>query len=121
MGSTVGVGDSPSGSPYRGGTSFLLDGANIIDPGCNCWSIAVPNPDMTSEVKVQQSFGADSPNGPVVINVTSNSGGAKFHGQAYFYARNEVLNSNTWLNNRQAARSSRANITIRAATSAARL
>jgi Carboxypeptidase regulatory-like domain len=100
-GSTVGVGDSPSGSPYRGGTSFLLDGANIIDPGCNCYSIAVPNPDMTAEVKVQQSFGADSPNGPVVINVTSKSGGAKFHGEAYFYARNQILNSNTWLNNEQ--------------------
>jgi len=98
-GSTVGVGYSPSGSPYRGGTSFLLDGANIIDPGCNCYSIAVPNPDMTSEVKVQQSFGADAPNGPVVINSTSKNGGNKFHGQAYLYARNTVLNSNTWLNN----------------------
>lgn len=100
-GSSVGVGDSPSGSPYRGGTSFLLDGANIIDPGCNCYSIAVPNPDMTAEVKVQQSFGADSPNGPVVINVTSKSGGAKYHGEAYFYARNQALNSNTWINNQQ--------------------
>jgi Carboxypeptidase regulatory-like domain len=98
-GSTVGVGYSPSGSPYRGGTSFLLDGANIIDPGCNCWSIAVPNPDMTEEVRVEQSFGADAPNGPVVINSTSKSGGNKFHGQAYFYARNDALNSNTWLNN----------------------
>ncbi len=98
-GSTVGVGYSPSGAPYRGGTSFLLDGANIIDPGCNCWSIAVPNPDMTAEVKVDQSFGADSPNGPVVINSTSKSGGSKFHGEAYFYARNQSLNSNTWLNN----------------------
>ncbi len=98
-GSSVGVGYSPSGAPYRGGTSFLLDGANIIDPGCNCYSIAVPNPDMTAEVKVQQSFGADSPNGPVVINVTSKSGGAKFHGEGYIYARNDALNSNTWLNN----------------------
>jgi Carboxypeptidase regulatory-like domain len=97
-GSTDGVGYSPSGAPYRGGTSFLLDGANIIDPGCNCWSIAVPNPDMTSEVKVDDSFGADAPNGPVVINTTSKSGGSKFHGEAYFYARNDVLNSNTWLN-----------------------
>ncbi len=26
----------------------MLDGANIIDPGCNCWSIAVVNPDMTA-------------------------------------------------------------------------
>jgi len=98
-GSTVGVGYSPSGAPYRGGTSFMMDGANIIDPGCNCWSIAVPNPDMTAEVKVLQSFGADTQNGPVVIENTSKSGGNKFHGQAYFYARNQALNSNTWYNN----------------------
>ncbi len=98
-GSTDGVGYSPSGSPYRGGTGFLLDGANIIDPGCNCWSIAVPNPDMTAEVKVQQTFGADAQNGPVVINATSKSGTNKYHGEVYFYARNQVLNSNTWLNN----------------------
>jgi hypothetical protein len=98
-GSTVGVGYSPSGAPYRGGTSFMMDGANIIDPGCNCWSIAVPNPDMTAEVKVLQSFGADVQNGPVVIENTSKSGGNKFHGQAYFYARNNALNSNTWYNN----------------------
>ena len=99
-GSAVGNGYSPSGAPYRGGASFMLDGANIIDPGCNCWSIAVPNPDMTSEVKVLQSFGADVQNGPVVIENTSKAGGSKFHGQAYFYARNQVLNSNTWLNNK---------------------
>ncbi|MFT4111355.1 carboxypeptidase regulatory-like domain-containing protein [Silvibacterium sp.] len=100
-GSTVGVGYSPSGAPYRGGTSFFLDGANIIDPGCACYSIAVPNPDMTAEVKVQSSFAADVPNGPVVINSTSKAGGDKFHGEGYFYARNQALNSNTWLNNYQ--------------------
>lgn len=99
MGSTVGVGYSPSGAPYRGGSSYMLDGANIIDPGCNCWSIAVPNPDMTEEVKVENTFGADSPNGPQVINTTSKSGSSRFHGEAYFYARNQALNSNTWLNN----------------------
>ncbi|GGH06127.1 carboxypeptidase-like regulatory domain-containing protein [Silvibacterium dinghuense] len=100
-GSTVGVGYSPSGAPYRGGTSFFLDGANIIDPGCACYSIAVPNPDMTAEVKVQSSFAADVPNGPVVINTTSKAGGSQFHGEGYFYARNQALNSNTWLNNYQ--------------------
>ena len=31
-GSTIGVGLSPGGAPYRGGTSYILDGANIIDP-----------------------------------------------------------------------------------------
>lgn len=99
-GSTVGVGLSTNGAPYRGGTSYLLDGANILDPGCNCWSMAVANPDMTQEVKVQTSnFGADSPNGPVVVNTISKSGSDKFHGEAYLYARNSVLNSNTWANN----------------------
>lgn len=99
VGSTVGNGYSPSGVPYRGGSSYMLDGANIIDPGCNCYAIAVPNPDMTSEVKVENTFGADSPNGPQVINATSKSGTSQFHGEAYFHARNQVLNSNTWLNN----------------------
>jgi hypothetical protein len=103
-GSTVGVGLSPGGAPYRGGTSYIFDGANIIDPGCNCWSIAVVNPDMTQEVKVQTSnFGADSANGPVIVNAISKSGGSDFHGQAYLYARNSALNANTWANDQQGA------------------
>ena len=99
VGSAVGNGVEVSGAPYRGGQGYLLDGVNIIDVGCNCYSIATPNPDMVSAVQVLQSFGADQPNGPVVISVTSKSGGDKFHGEGYFYARNQVLNSNTWLNN----------------------
>lgn len=99
-GSAVGVGLSTNGAPYRGGTAYILDGANIIDPGCNCWSIAVVNPDMTQEVKIQTSnFGADSANGPVIVNSISKSGSAEFHGQGYLYARNGVLNSNLWENN----------------------
>jgi len=96
-GSAVGVGLSTNGAPYRGGTAYLLDGANIIDPGCSCWSIAAVNPDMTAAVKVQTSnFGADNADGPVIINVTSKAGGSEYHGEAYFYARNGALNSNTW-------------------------
>lgn len=98
VGSAVGNGISISGAPYRGGTGYLYDGVNIIDVGCNCYSIATPNPDMVAEVKVDQSFGADEPNGPAVVSVTSKSGGDKLHGEAYFYARNQALNSNTWLN-----------------------
>lgn len=99
-GSAIGVGLSTNGAPYRGGTAYLLDGASIIDPGCACWSIATVNPDMTQEVKVQTSnFGADAPQGPIVVNAISRSGSSVFHGQAYIYARNGVLNSNTWQNN----------------------
>jgi len=98
--SAVGNGLNANGVPNRGGTSQLLDGVDIDDPGCNCGSIATVNPDMTQEVSVQTSnFGADAPYGPVVINTTSKSGGEKYHGQAYLYARNDVLNANDWQSN----------------------
>jgi len=38
-GSAIGVGLDINGAAYRGGTSYINDGANIIDPGCNCWSV----------------------------------------------------------------------------------
>lgn len=96
-GSPIGNGLSANGAPYRGGTMLLMDGSNVIDPGCNCWSTAVPNPEFTQEVKVQTSnFAADQPNGPVVFSTTSKSGGEKYHGSMYFTARNSALNSKSW-------------------------
>ncbi|MBZ5656255.1 MAG: carboxypeptidase regulatory-like domain-containing protein [Acidobacteriia bacterium] len=101
QGSAVGNGLNANGAPNRGGTALISDGVNIIDPGCNCWSIATVNPDMTQEVKVQTSnFGADNPHGPVVINNISKSGTSAYHGQAYLYARHNVLNANDWQDNR---------------------
>ena len=47
---------------------------------------------------VKSNFGADAPAGPVVINVISRAGTANYHGQVYLYARNAVLNANTWQN-----------------------
>jgi hypothetical protein len=100
VGSEIGNGMSTNGAPYRGGTAYILDGANLIDPGANSNSIASVNPDMTAEVKVQTSnFGADNEDGPTIVNVTSKSGGADYHGQGYLYTRNGVLNSNLWTNN----------------------
>jgi len=102
VGSSVGNGVSIGGAPYRGGTSLLMDGTNIIDEGCDCTSIAVPNPDMVQEVKVQTSaFGADSPKGPVVVDFISKSGGAQYHGEGYLFARNAIFNSDSWQLNHQ--------------------
>jgi hypothetical protein len=99
-GSSVGNGVSAAGVPYRGGTALLMDGTNILDEGCDCTSISVPNPDMVQEVKVQTSaFGADSSKGPVVINFLTKSGGATYHGEGYIYARNAIFNSDSWQNN----------------------
>ncbi|NYF78038.1 carboxypeptidase-like regulatory domain-containing protein [Granulicella arctica] len=95
--SAVGNGLNANGAPNRGGTSQLSDGVDIDDPGCNCNSIAILNPDMTQEVSVQTSnFGADAPRGPVVINSISKSGGAAYHGEGYFYVRNDIFNANDW-------------------------
>lgn len=97
VGSAVGNGYDTNGVPNRGGTTLLSDGANIIDPGCNCTSIAQVNPDMTQEVKVSQAnFGADNPKGPVVISNISKSGTNVYHGAGFFYARNYNLNAEDW-------------------------
>src|SRR6202035_2853988 len=97
VGSAVGNGLNANGVPNRGGTSQLSDGVDIDDPGCDCNSIALVNPDMTQEVSVQTSnFGAEAPRGPIVINTISKSGGATYHEIGYFYVRNDVLNANDW-------------------------
>jgi hypothetical protein len=101
-GSPIGDGLATNGVPNRGGTADLLDGVNINDPGCNCWSIALILPDWTQEVSYQASnFGADVSHGPSVVSSISKSGTEKYHGQGYFYARNDVLNANSWLANDQ--------------------
>lgn len=101
-GSSVGNGVSEAGVPYRGGTALLMDGTNILDEGCDCTSISVPNPDMVQEVKVQTSaFGADSSKGPVVVDFITKSGAQQFHGEGYLYTRNAIFNSNSWQSNNQ--------------------
>ncbi len=96
-GSSVGNGLALNGVAERGGTAQLADGVDINDPGCNCYSIAAINPEMTQEVSVQMSnFGADSPKGPTVVNSISKSGTDQYHGSAYVYARNWQLDANDW-------------------------
>jgi hypothetical protein len=98
--SAVGMGININGAVNRGGTALLADGASIIDPGNMAQSLSVINPNMTQEVTVQASnFGADVANGPVVVSAISKSGSRNFHGQAYFDARNNVLNANDWQDN----------------------
>lgn len=80
--------------------SNVSDGANVIDPGCNCGSAVTPNMDMIAEVKVQTSnFSAENARGPVVFNAVSKSGTSDFHGEAYLYARHHAFNSADWRNN----------------------
>ena len=100
--SAIGNGIDINGAVNRGGSALLADGANIIDPGNMASSVSIVNPEMTAEVSVQASnFGADTPFGPVVVSTISKSGGDRYHGEAYFDARNSVLNANDWQSNHQ--------------------
>ncbi|RPI21674.1 MAG: carboxypeptidase regulatory-like domain-containing protein [Acidobacteria bacterium] len=81
--------------------AILSDGADTIDPGCNCGSSVTPNVDMIQEVKVQTSnFSADNNKGPIVVQTVTKSGSSDFHGGAYAYLRNSIFNSKSWSQNR---------------------
>ncbi len=95
--SAIGNGYNINGAVNRGGTAILSDGADMIDVGNMASSLTVIAPEMTAEVSVQASnLSADQPFGPVVVSTISKSGSANYHGDAYFNARNNVLNANGW-------------------------
>ena len=85
---------SANGTQPNGAMAFMLDGANLVDPGNAGTQIANINQDMVSEVKVlMSSYSAEYAKGPVIFQAFSKSGGNQFHGEGYFYARNSALNS----------------------------
>ncbi|HCC55867.1 MAG TPA: carboxypeptidase regulatory-like domain-containing protein, partial [Solibacterales bacterium] len=88
-GENSGTGSGPIGSfsangQRTGALDMTVDGAHVIDPGCNCGQAVNANTDMTQEVKVMTSnFGAENQKGPIVIAAVGKSGGKDFHGEAY--------------------------------------
>jgi len=112
-GQTIGInanGDSGSQSPLNNNFSYnglpgntldiVADGAHVSDPGCNCDTPVNPNSDFLQEFRVLASnFSAENQKGPMVITSVTKAGGAQFHGNAFFTARNYALNSNDAYNN----------------------
>jgi hypothetical protein len=85
---------SSNGTQPNGAMAYMLDGANLVDPGNAGTQIANINQDMVSEVKVlMSSYGAEYAKGPVIFQAFSKSGGSQYHGEGYLYARNSALNS----------------------------
>lgn len=86
---------SANGTQPYGGMQMTLDGAGLIDPGNMGTQIANVNQDTTAEFTyLNAAFGADTPRGPTIIQITSKAGGQRYHGDAYAYARNWQANSN---------------------------
>lgn len=95
-----GVGSYEVNGTRNDALAIVNDGADTVDPGCNCGSSVTPNVDMISEVQVQTSnFSAENGKGPVVIQTVDKSGASQFHGEAYYSIRTYKLNANDWQNN----------------------
>ncbi|HSS95535.1 MAG TPA: carboxypeptidase regulatory-like domain-containing protein, partial [Terriglobales bacterium] len=85
---------SANGTQPSGALAFMLDGTNLVDPGNMGGQMANINQDMVSEVKVLMSnYNAEYAKGPAIFQAFSKRGGNAYHGEAYTYARNSVLNS----------------------------
>ena len=96
VGSNTGpVGDfSANGTQPNGTVAYLLDGADLVDPGNFGTQIANINPDMVGSIKfLTADYGAEYAKGPTIFEAFSRSGGKAFHGEAYLYARNSALDS----------------------------
>lgn len=86
---------SANGTQPYGGMQMTLDGASLVDVGNQGTQIANVNQDTTAEFTfLNAAFGADTPRGPTIIQITSKSGGQNYHGNAYVYLRNWQANSN---------------------------
>ena len=74
--------------------AYMLDGANLVDPGNAGTQIANINPDMVSSVKVLMSnYGAEYAKGPGDLPGVQPERRKQFHGEGYLYTHNEALNS----------------------------
>jgi len=75
---------SSNGTQPNGAMAFMLDGANLVDPGNAGTQIANINQDMVAQVKVlMSSYDAEYAKGPTIFEAFSKSGGNRFHGEGY--------------------------------------
>ena len=74
---------------------FLVDGANNVDVGSNRTILVYPSLDSIGEFKVERNsynaqFGGA---GGGVVTLVSKSGSNTFHGSAYYFGRNDLLDA----------------------------
>jgi hypothetical protein len=73
---------------------IVSDGAPVTDLNTAGAAAVTPNVDMIAEAKVETSaFSAVQPNGPIVFNTQTKSGGDRYHGEAYIQARNHLFDA----------------------------
>lgn len=82
--------------------NWTVDGADINDSGSNQTLLNVPSVDALSEFTLERStYDAQyGRSGGGQVNVVTKSGTSQFHGDAYEFFRNNVLDANEWFNKR---------------------
>ncbi|HKX28066.1 MAG TPA: TonB-dependent receptor [Blastocatellia bacterium] len=104
-GAFTGAGMGAQGRPYvngnrEQGNAFLLDGISVDETIDNRIGYK-PNVDAIAEFKVETSnSSAEFGNvAGATVNAILKSGTNAFHGNAFEFIRNDVLDANSWLNN----------------------
>lgn len=82
--------------------NWTVDGADVNDSGSNQTLLNVPSVDALAEFTVERStYDAQyGRSGGGQVNVVTKSGTSEFHGGAYEFFRNNVLDANEWFNKR---------------------
>ncbi len=82
--------------------SWTIDGADNFDRGANLTLLNFPSIDSIAEFKVLRSsyLPENGRSSGGIVNVVTRSGTNAFHGSAYEFFRNDVLQANNYFNNR---------------------
>lgn len=82
--------------------NWTIDGADNFDRGANLTLLAFPSVDSIAEFKVLRSdyLPENGRSSGGIVNVVTRSGTNAFHGSAYEFFRNDVLQANNFFNNR---------------------
>ena len=82
--------------------NWLVDGADNVDRGSNLTLLSFPSVDAIAEFRVVRGvYDAESGRSAgAQVNVLTRSGTSTFHGGAYEFFRNDVLNANSFFNKR---------------------
>lgn len=87
------------------GTSISVDGNQLQDSEFNAVNRAIPTPDSVGEFRVESGV-LTADHGRYsggVITMNTKSGTNQFHGRLFEYFRNQIMNSNGWVNNDEGA------------------
>src|SRR5205814_7062848 len=83
------------------GNIFMVDGVNNNEIGSNGTNLVDPSIDAIQEFKIlRNSYGPEYGQAMgAIINLVTRSGTNRFHGGAFYFGRNDVLNASDYFNN----------------------